>query len=38
LCSEEASYITGMNMVIDGGFSKNFNGYGLKKLQFPDQF
>lgn len=38
LCSSEASFITGTNLVIDGGFSTNFNSYELKKLQFPDQF
>jgi NAD(P)-dependent dehydrogenase (short-subunit alcohol dehydrogenase family) len=38
LCGSEASFITGTNLVIDGGFSTNFNSYELKKLQFPDQF
>lgn len=38
LCSEEASFITGTNVVVDGGFSTNFNGYHFKKLQFPNQF
>ena len=38
LCSDEAAYITGTNLTIDGGFSRNFNSYHLKKIQFPDQF
>jgi len=38
LSGSQASYITGTNIVVDGGFSKNFNSYKLKNLQFPDQF
>jgi len=38
LCSGEASYITGTNLIIDGGFSSNFNGYKFKKLLFPKEF
>ena len=38
LCSDDASYITGTNLVIDGGFSSNFSGYSFKKLLFPEEF
>lgn len=38
LCDPAASFITGTNIVIDGGLSKNLNSYEFKKLQFPDQF
>jgi NAD(P)-dependent dehydrogenase (short-subunit alcohol dehydrogenase family) len=38
ICSDEAAYITGTNLTIDGGFSRNFNSYHLKKIQFPGQF
>lgn len=38
LSSDEASFVTGTNIVVDGGFSTNFNAYSLKKLQFPDLF
>ena len=38
ICSDEAAYITGTNLTIDGGFSRNFNSYHLKKIQFPEQF
>ena len=35
ICSDEASYVSGTNIVIDGGFSKNFSNYRFKRLQFP---
>ncbi|MCB0687103.1 MAG: SDR family oxidoreductase [Saprospiraceae bacterium] len=38
LCDPAASFITGTNIVIDGGLTKNLNSYQMKKLQFPDQF
>lgn len=38
LASAKASFITGTSIVIDGGFSTNFNSYQLKKLQFPKEF
>ena len=38
LSSDDASFVTGTNIVVDGGFSTNFNAYSLKKLQFPDLF
>ena len=38
LSSEEAAFMTGTSLVIDGGFSHNFNSYKAKKLQFPGAF
>lgn len=38
LASEQASFITGTTVVADGGFSRNFNSYIIKKLQFPHSF
>ncbi len=38
LCSDQASYISGTNITIDGGFSRNFSAYPIKKLQYPNQF
>lgn len=38
LSNPEAAFITGCNLLVDGGFSQNFNDYEIKKLQFPNQF
>ncbi|WP_018625916.1 SDR family NAD(P)-dependent oxidoreductase [Niabella aurantiaca] len=38
LSTDEASFITGTTLVVDGGFSHNFNSYQLKKKQFPKEF
>lgn len=38
LASPAASFITGTNLLIDGGLKHNFNNYAIKKIQFPDQF
>lgn len=38
LSSEEASFLTGTVVEVDGGFSHGFNHYSLKKLQFPNEF
>ncbi|NGM62836.1 SDR family oxidoreductase [Sphingobacterium sp. SGG-5] len=38
LSSKEASFITGTTLVVDGGFTHNFNSYSMKKLQFPHLF
>lgn len=38
LASSDASFITGTSLVVDGGFSHNFNAYSMKKIQFPQQF
>lgn len=38
LSSNEASFITGTSILVDGGFFHNFNAYKLKKLQFPNEF
>lgn len=38
LASEEAAFITGCELVIDGGFLQNFNHYSFKQLQFPQEF
>ncbi len=38
LASSEASYITGTNLLIDGGLKHNFNDYAIKKLQLPQEF
>ncbi|MCD2422546.1 SDR family oxidoreductase [Niabella pedocola] len=38
LASEEASFITGTVLTIDGGLSKNFNAYSLKQQLKPNEF
>lgn len=38
ICSEEASYLTGTTLNLDGGLLTNFNSYSAKKRQFPDEF
>ena len=36
--SENASFVTGITLKIDGGLSHNFNAYSVKKIQFPNEF
>ncbi|MEO6000880.1 MAG: SDR family oxidoreductase [Chitinophagaceae bacterium] len=38
LSTAEASFITGTTILVDGGFSHNFNSYPMKKLQYPKEF
>jgi NAD(P)-dependent dehydrogenase (short-subunit alcohol dehydrogenase family) len=38
MASPGASYITGCELIIDGGLSHNFNSYPIKKLQFPKEY
>lgn len=38
LSSEQASFMTGTTVTIDGGFTSSMNSYALKKLQFPNEF
>ncbi|MDN3687056.1 SDR family NAD(P)-dependent oxidoreductase [Cyclobacterium jeungdonense] len=38
LSSEEASFVTGTSLVIDGGFTHNFSSYKNKHSQFPKEF
>jgi NAD(P)-dependent dehydrogenase (short-subunit alcohol dehydrogenase family) len=38
LSSEEASFITGTSILVDGGFLHNFNSYEIKNKQFPREF
>ena len=38
ISTEEASFITGTNITVDGGFSHNFNSYLMKKKHFPNEF
>lgn len=36
--TETASFITGTTVLIDGGYSHNFNSYSIKRVQFPKEF
>lgn len=38
LSSDEASFITGTSILVDGGFLHNFNAYKMKNLQYPKEF
>lgn len=38
LASEDAGYITGCELIIDGGLTQNFSSYNIKQLQFPSEF
>lgn len=38
LSTENASFVTGTTLTIDGGLSHNFNGYSMKRIQFPNEF
>jgi 3-oxoacyl-[acyl-carrier protein] reductase len=38
IASDDASYLTGTTVTIDGGWSHQFHPYGLKQEQHPDQF
>ncbi|MEO9005007.1 MAG: SDR family oxidoreductase [Ginsengibacter sp.] len=38
LSSDEASFITGTSILVDGGFLHNFNSYKMKTLQYPNEF
>ena len=38
LCSDAAAFITGTNVLIDGGFTHNMNDYALKKRLFPNEY
>lgn len=38
VCSDEASYVSGTTLLVDGGFQPNFNPYSVKKTQYPDEF
>lgn len=38
LSSEQAAYVTGTTLVVDGGFKSNFSRYSIKKTQFPDAY
>jgi len=36
--SDQAAFVTGCTLVVDGGFMQNFNNFSFKKLQFPNEF
>ncbi|MFM2231656.1 MAG: hypothetical protein RJB31_357, partial [Bacteroidota bacterium] len=38
LSSDQASFMTGTAITIDGGFTTSMNSYQLKKAQFPKEF
>lgn len=38
LSSDQASFMTGTSITIDGGFTTTMNSYQLKKAQFPKEF
>ncbi len=38
LSSNQAAFITGTSLLIDGGFKHNLNDYALKQLQLPKDF
>jgi 3-oxoacyl-[acyl-carrier protein] reductase len=38
LAGEDASYLTGTSVTIDGGWKQQCSPYSVKQLQIPDQF
>jgi NAD(P)-dependent dehydrogenase (short-subunit alcohol dehydrogenase family) len=38
LSAEQAAYVTGTTLVVDGGFKPNFSPYSIKRTQFPEEF
>lgn len=38
VCSPAASYLTGTTITVDGGLSRNFSSYAVKKQLKPDEF
>jgi NAD(P)-dependent dehydrogenase (short-subunit alcohol dehydrogenase family) len=38
LASDNANYINGCELIIDGGLSQNFSSYTIKNLQFPEEY